>query len=417
MFYGTAGAQPPATKTDLHSDTSHDHIICSPNQSVSRRANETDTTTAETKFCNSLSLVRKDTFPSSIEDFRIKNDTKLTQVATRDSLHYFMNNSIETSVKLDSKTRAYLNRGQSPWVATCKDHSDNIRKTSEKSLECFFYDDQGTRRSSRWFPQNAAGHALVDGKFTVSEGGKFAVYKINRDTPIWKTDEIIDSVSIGPKHRFVLITFSGLSGTRNELRQLTSGEQISYNEKFAFDQGVSQGGKYLYQISTNPGSHSRTLTIYNRRFELLAEWSKLPFKKVLGGIFELKRDRILFFPSPDYFYAGNYNQGREDTVPYPGESFHTEAYAHDPENDHLFILGTRGMRPLTAVFSKRYSRYLIVFDLEENRFLPVSYRFSKDHYDYASNEDPELRLLGKNRLAIKHPKRLEIFEYDFGQRK
>lgn len=407
-----------ASSPDSDTEASGDSVSSFTNCTIQRpsatdSSSDTASPSPDTGHCDGLKFLRRDTFSSSVRDFRLRNDTALAQVVTADSFLIFRDNRIGTGIELDSATTVHLNERDSHLSAKCRDLSEEPNQPPAKSLECTFLDRSGTELESRYFSRNARGVAMVDTGFLVSEGGKLTYYDVTSDTSAWTTTKIIDGVSFSRNHRYLLVSFSGRSGAWNELRRLDTGEKIGRNKGLVTAQGVDPTGNRLYQVTTSFSNRSRNLRVLNGRLNILEEWSGFPFEGRYDGRFDRERNRLLVPLSSGVLLSAHYQKKTADTFPFPSERFTPESFVLDEASDQIFFYGPEGSRPLTAAASGRNSRVLVVFDLRADRFRPVSFRFSRHHYDYSTLERPELRVTGGNRLIVNHPRTLELYEFDF----
>ncbi len=127
------------------------------------------------------------------------------------------------------------------------------------------------------------------------------------------------------------------------------------------------------------------------------------------GRFDVERNRLLIPRQEGYLQSVNFRKKQSDTFPFPYDNFSPESLEIDSNRGHLYLYGFRNYDWSSSIVSRNYSRVLLVFDLERQTFLPVIYRFPRDTYDFDTLEDPELQIITGKYLAVKHPKRLEIY--------
>lgn len=364
------------------------------------------------KKCHSLRWQDSLKFPEGIEDFRVKQDTVLRQVVTPDTFLFYENDTVVKKVKLDTATTVFLNQNRSGTSVKCRDMDDEI-EGSDESLKCIFYAQNGDTTRQKYFANNANGLILADTGFLVAEGGKLTLYNNENDTILWNNERIHDNLSFSVNNEFFLVSFSGFSESTNELRKLTTNEMIGSNQSLVYKQNPSPNGNLLYQVRRQSGEFKRQLSVYDRKFRQMVEWKNLPFRGNYKGRFDETREKLWIPLANGRLFEGDYVAGDSSTHHFPYKIFNAETLLLDTKNKNFFLYGSHGPLPNTPEISGKRTRVLIIFNLNSKQFEPTVFRFPHKEYDFDSLIRPELRQIGKNILAVKHPKRLEFYKYDF----
>lgn len=361
--------------------------------------------------CQGILKTYSKSYSSGLKDVKLDSSNQIKFSVTTDSFLIHKGDSISKSIASDSRTFFRVNKQKKLNFISCHDPTE---KSDENAiLECKEHDSSGEVVNETDFEGQVASHALVGHSLVISQGGKLKLFDLTSDSFVWELEKTHDQFEFNSTYSNFLVTISDVLAKRNILRSFPDAKKISSRESQSFTQNLSDNGDYLYLVKTVPRSRTRSLTVYDKSFEKLASWEKLPFNGNYKGKFYDAASEVFIPLRNGTMLVGNYRKGENKFVDYPINPFSPQAIEIDRENDLLFIYGVNVKGDRAGFLLQNSKRVLLLYDLESDSFLKESLEFSPENYNFDAVTDPVLRKISPNTLAVKHPSNLDIYNYDF----
>lgn len=361
--------------------------------------------------CSGFSLVRDYPAPG-LQDFQLNGDTALNYLLTANELRVYRNDTIHRSIESDSTNVIRLSKTSTVGAVLCDDRSSDFDDFSRKSFQCRQLDAEGNETDTAYFRNHSHALTLLGDRLLVSRRGEPLLYDFEGDTPIWNLTGEVREIHPGNHWRYFLSVHTVDFRSVHELRRLKTGRLISRLKERAFHREISRNGNYLYLVESNPGSRTKSLTVYDRAFEKVARWEGLPFHGEYNGRFSTERGEVYVPLRNGKLLVGDLSSHDRRMKPIPGKGFIPINVALSHRTGYLFLYGIKANYEEAGFLSSNRSRRLIVYDINTGEFLSNQLVFSERNYNFQSNLNPRrIRLLNNSRLALLHPNRLEIYRY------
>ncbi|MFB6344814.1 MAG: hypothetical protein ABEK50_03460 [bacterium] len=361
--------------------------------------------------CSGLTRVKSYETESGIRDFKMDSGPTLRYLQTSNNLKVYQGDSVTRSLEVQSNDHLLLSKGEDLRAVKCTDKSADFESEQTNSLICRIFDGTGTKIDTASFSNHSHALALEGSKLAVSEQGELRNYDLDGDTVIWELAGTVREYHLGEYLKTFLSTHTEDFQSVKEYRRYTDGSLISRKQISAFHHEISRDGKYFYLVRSNPGSRTKTLVVFDRRFNQLGKWTDLPFRGRYDGEFSTSYSEVYVPLENGKLLIGDIKSGSKRLQSFPNKPFTPIRSRFNRSLGLLFIYGYKSSADQAGFIDSDIDRSLIIYDVDKESFLEERIRFSASNYDFSRNTGTtNIRFISKRMLGLQHTGRLELYE-------